>query len=370
MKILDKYRGCLIGGAAGDALGYAVEFLQSEAILKKYGTKGITEYDLVDGVAQISDDTQMTLFTANGLLVGTTRGRMRGIMAPYPAYIFQCYEEWLDTQIPEDSKQEKFHTSWLYHVPELHHSRAPGSTCINALAKGEPGSVAKPINNSKGCGGLMRVAPIGLYFKDRPRSPLEIDRIGAETAALTHGHELGYLPAAAFVHIIHRIVHDPLATLHFAVQDSMSALSELFPDAKHLDELLALMQRAIDLSAKEYDDLDAIRELGEGWVAEETLAIAIYCALKYESDFNQALIAAVNHDGDSDSTGAVTGNILGAHLGLNKIPEKYLYGLELKHVILEIADDLFHDCQMCEYGSYYDEIWFQKYMRADYQPKQ
>ena len=71
MKNIDKYRGCLVGGASGDALGYAVEFYQEDFIFKKYGENGITEYDLINGIAHISDDTQMTLFTANGLLLGT-----------------------------------------------------------------------------------------------------------------------------------------------------------------------------------------------------------------------------------------------------------------------------------------------------------
>ena len=73
MKSLDKFKGCLLGGAAGDALGYAVEFLDEPGIVKKYGKNGITSYDLSDGKALISDDTQMTLFTANGMLLGTTR---------------------------------------------------------------------------------------------------------------------------------------------------------------------------------------------------------------------------------------------------------------------------------------------------------
>lgn len=64
MKNIDKYRGCLIGGAAGDALGYAVEFLDDSAIFSRYREKGITQYTLRNGVAEISDDTQMTLFTA------------------------------------------------------------------------------------------------------------------------------------------------------------------------------------------------------------------------------------------------------------------------------------------------------------------
>ena len=104
----------------------------------------------------------------------------------------------------------------------------------------------------------------------------------------------------------------------------------MFAPAEHLSEFIGIMEKAIKLSKEDIDDLDAIRELGEGWVAEETLAIAVYCALKYEKDFDKALIAAVNHSGDSDSTGAVTGNILGAYLGMSAIPQKYLDNLELK----------------------------------------
>ena len=114
------------------------------------------------------------------------------------------------------------------------------------------------------------------------------------------------------------------------------------------------------------DDLDALRELGQGWVAEETLAIAIYCALKYEQDFEKAIIAAVNHSGDSDSTGAVTGNILGAHLGLKAIPHKFLCDLELRDTILEIADDLFRDCKILGDNNYQDEVWERKYVHHTY----
>ena len=99
MKDLDKYRGCLVGGAAGDALGYAVEFWGEEHIFSRYGERGITEYELdAKGVAHFSDDTQMTLFTANGLLLGTTRGMTRGIMGPYESYVSYCYGDWYRTQ--------------------------------------------------------------------------------------------------------------------------------------------------------------------------------------------------------------------------------------------------------------------------------
>ncbi len=367
MKDIDKYRGCIIGGAVGDALGYAVEFLEDRYIFEKYGDEGITEYSLVNGVALISDDTQMTLFTANGLLYGKTRGMTRSIMGSYPSYIALCYKDWLKTQTADEFGFEPPEYSWLNNIPEMNHSREPGRTCINYLMHDNLGSTSDPKNDSKGCGGVMRVAPIGLYFEDKYYSMDEIDMIGAETAALTHGHELGYIPAAMLVHIVHLLAHNTNITVLDAVSDAKKAISRLFPNAKHLNELLELTDKAINLASEsEIDDLDAIRELGEGWVAEETLAIAIYCSLKYDSNFEKAIIASVNHSGDSDSTGSVTGNILGAHLGMSKIPEKFLTNLELKETILEISDDLFNDCRISEYGNHKDEVWVSKYIEHTY----
>lgn len=364
MKNLDKYRGCLIGGAAGDALGYAVEFLTDEQIFKKYGENGITEYTLVDGTAQISDDTQMSLFTANGLLACTSRGMTES----YLSYLSLAYKDWFLTQTSEQFGKEPQHICWLNNAKELNHSREPGRTCINAIMHGCNGTVDKPINNSKGCGGVMRVAPIGLYFEDKKIKNYEVDMIGAEAAALTHGHELGYIPAAALVHIIRLISHDDISLLS-AVSDSVIAVKNLFASAEHLSEFVEIMEKAIMLSKENMNDLDAIKELGQGWVAEETLAISVYCALKYENDFERALIAAVNHSGDSDSVGAVTGNILGACLGMSAIPKKYLNKLEAKEVILEIADDLFNDCKKSKCASYHDEVWNRKYIDKTYTPQ-
>lgn len=84
----------------------------------------------------------------------------------------------------------------------------------------------------------------------------------------------------------------------------------------------------------------AIKQIGEGWVAKETLAIAVYCVAKYFDDFEKALVASVNHSGDSDSTRAVTGNILGAAIGYDALPEHFKSNLELHDVILHVADDL------------------------------
>ena len=362
MRNQDKFRGCLIGGAAGDALGYAVEFMREDEIFRKYGENGITEYDLRDGTARISDDTQMTLFTAAGLLAGATRGRMRGMTGSYTGHIHHAYTDWLKTQMEQYPLPDEYHCSWLVNVPELFNTRAPGNTCISSLISDRVGTIENPLNRSKGCGGVMRVAPVGLYFNDRGTDIRQIARIGAEAAAITHGHALGWMPAAALAQIIHEISQndDPV---YDAVMKTLHTQEEMWPDTVEREAFLDIMYRAVDLAAADRDDLEAIHKLGEGWVAEETLAIAVYCALKYENDFDRAMIAAVNHNGDSDSTGAVAGNILGARLGLTGIPEKYTKNLELKDVILEIADDLWQDCRMSE-GDYEhrDPVWTQKYI--------
>lgn len=367
MRSLDRFRGCLVGGAAGDALGYEVEFENETSIFKRFGSSGITEYVLHNGVARISDDTQMTLFTATGLLLGITRGRTRGIMGPFEGYIGYSYRDWLKTQKGIYPEQEEYRYSWLSNVRELHSKRAPGNTCMNSLEQEELGTTRKPINHSKGCGGVMRVAPIGLYFVDYEGvSGKEVARIGAEAAALTHGHELGYIPAAILAHMVWQLAGNPDTTILKAVDDAVEVTKKLFPDAKHMKQMIHLIGDAKTLARQNMEDLKAIKKLGAGWVAEETLAIAIYCALKYENDFDKALIASVNHSGDSDSTGAVTGNILGARLGLAGIPEKYITNLELCDLIVEVADDLYHDCRISEYDTDADPVWVEKYIAMTY----
>lgn len=368
----DRFRGCMIGGAVGDALGYAVEFSSENQIFSQYGKRGITEYNLSGGKAIVSDDTQMTMFTATALLDGATRGKMRGIMGNFEDYIALEYGGWYLTQtapFPVDIDENYAKYGWIMNDPRLFKRRAPGNTCLSALAGGKTGTLEEPINNSKGCGGVMRVAPVGLYFANGNYDKMpqtEIDLIGAKAAAITHGHELGYIPAAALVHILSLLAKDDSVSVLDAVADSVAAMRKIFKVSKQLEYFSRLMEKAAALAAGSDNDLDAIHELGEGWVAEETLAIAVYCAIKYQSDFEKAICAAVNHNGDSDSTGAVCGNILGAHLGLSNIPQKFQTDLEFYDTLTTLADDLLDDCKMCEFGDYYDEAWDEKYIKRTY----
>ncbi len=373
---LDAIRGCLYGGAVGDALGYPVEFLGEGAIFSKYSRKGITEFekDHKTGKALISDDTQMTLFTANGLLVGDTRGCMRGIRGWPRGYVAYAYQDWLLTQessFAEVNRHERFSKgggrSWLLDVSELYSRRAPGNTCLSALEREMKGEsyddyVAAKRNNSKGCGGIMRVAPLAVAYRLEMET---LDMEGAQLAAITHGHSLGYMPAAVLVHIINRIVFPPDGNrqpLKDIILEARDTAARIFADDPNLGRLTGIINLAIKLSENDEDDLDNIHQLGEGWVAEETLGISLYCALRYRDDFSAGIIAAVNHKGDSDSTGAVTGNILGAMTGYRAMEEKWKKDLELSDVILEIADDLCHGCQMSEYSRYWDKDWETKYI--------
>lgn len=373
---LDQIRGCMVGGAVGDALGYAIEFWKEDWIFSKYGKRGITEYSLDEetGKALISDDTQMALFTADGLMVGDTRGQMRGVMGRPRVYVEMAYFDWLRTQnvtFEESRKQPRGSmrgcTSWLTDVPELYSRREPGNTCLSALHsrqaddRGTGSFIKAKLNDSKGCGGIMRIAPLALYYNIPEIRELDIE--GAEIAAITHGHSLGYMPAAVLTHIINRIVFsDEKPNLKEIVIEAKDTVADIFKGDKHIQELMDIIDLAVELSESDEADIDNIHRIGEGWVAEETLGIAIYCALKYRDDFSAGIIASVNHNGDSDSTGAVTGNILGALLGFDAIDEKWKRNLELLDVIIEMSDDLCHGCQMYEFGHYTDPDWTRKYI--------
>ena len=373
MGNIDKYRGCLLGGAAGDALGYAIEFDREEAIAARYGSHGIRDYQLDErGLAPFSDDTQMTLYTANSLLCSlaalsahTSSGAPTAIdaqassgaptssdapalapatlpspaaLAAYaPAQMAQFYVEWMYTQVSPFPLAEP--KAWISSLPELFASRAPGVTCMNACEAMANG--AKAVNNSKGCGGIMRMAPVGLINTCPSFSGVELQCLGAQLAELTHCHELGWMPAGVFAHIVSLLSRDEASSVREAATQALNTLPEAFPNAHYLGQLQELLRYTLRLADRDIPDLEAIHALGEGWVAEEALAIGLLCSLRHEDDFAGAITSAVNHGGDSDSTVAIAGNIVGAHLGLAGIPQRYLEHLELRDTISKIADDLF-----------------------------
>lgn len=341
----DRIRGSMVGGAVGDALGYPVEFFSSFAeIQERYGPLGITRYDtdpvwLSDdeksGEALISDDTQMTLYTANGLLLVAQQA------SDPRRTICRAYLQWFLGQTGEKSNQ--YDDCWIGRFPELAARRAPGNTCLSALHAIHKGQV--PDNYSKGCGGVMRVAPIALFAVAHDMPIESANRLAAEAAAITHLHPLGFISAALDAHIIYRLAlddHPSRESMEACYREGIETMKKLFPQHRaDVDCMENLTELAILRSYNRQHSVADVEKFGGGWTGEEALAIAMYCALRYHDNFEQAMIAAVNHAGDSDSTGAVTGNILGAALGYEAIPQYYKENLELHDLILHMADDLF-----------------------------
>ena len=180
------------------------------------------------------------------------------------------------------------------------------------------------------------MAPAGLYYYDSPEIAF---RMAADFAAITHGHPCGYLSAGAFGFIVAQIIGG--MNIRSAV---IASLKDLNKYQGH-EECTALLKKALKLSKSNVKPYKAVISLGEGWVAEETLAIAVYCALKYPHDFKKANCLAVNHGGDSDSTGAVCGNILGAYLGRKGVPQQWIEQVESSDFISMIAQKLYFSVQ-------------------------
>lgn len=342
----DRIRGAMIGCAAGDALGYPVKVLSEAAIVERYGLRGITAYDLDEnGTACFTADTQLMLLSANGILFAHTRGALRGIMAPVYQYFDAFYMDWYRLQTTERASRSR--VGWINAYPALSAKRAPSPTSMRVFSSDKFGSMDEPVNDSKGSGCLLRAVPIGLSYSDDPAYILDL---AANTAALTHGNEVAWVASGVLALIISLIIHQELSIAE-AVNETLKALDKSFPDSrKAVHELLSSIWSARPLATSASSDLDAIHALGEGWVANEALAIGILCALRYENDIAGAMTFAANHGGNSNATAAIAGMLVGARIGFNAIPDRFVDRLELVDVILELADDVTTDCPMSDWG--------------------
>jgi len=333
--IRNKLLGCLLGGAVGDALGAPVEFLSRAEIGERFGPAGIQDYAMAYGrLGAITDDTQMTLFSAEGLLRAYVRGSLRGIVS-ITSVVSRAYLRWLWTQgfEPRLENSPLHGNGWLWEMKELHSQRAPGQTCLSALlAMNEP-TDRRANNNSKGAGGIMRVAPVSMMFAGQPEKAQQVFRLGMELAWLTHGHPSGFLSAASFAVILHALLCDE--PIDVGIERACGYLSQ----ADEHQETLEALQRGVALASSGVGPDSAIEKIGEAWVGEEALGVAVYCALNAEN-FRDGVLMAVNHDGDSDTTGSLVGQLLGAIHGQSAIPKRWLNSLELRETITQIAIDI------------------------------
>jgi ADP-ribosylglycohydrolase len=337
MDVLERVRGCLLGGAIGDALGAPIEFESLRVIRRQHGNDGITGYVAtwrgLSGL--ITDDTQMTLFTVEGL-INARHGAATGADDTLEA-VRQAYLRWLDTQQhktppPADRPHRNGRLreeTWLYST------RAPGNACLTGLRRPFPGpsplGTPGPVNpGSKGCGTVMRSAPFGLAAPGEHRTAF---LRAAACAQITHGHPTGSLAAGAFAAIVALLMTgEPLER---AVHHTLDLLANYPAHDETTNALLA----ALALASGGEHTPEGVESLGGAWVAEEALAIGVYCALA-EPSVERALLLSVNHSGDSDSTGSVCGNLVGTMYGAAALPAAWLAPLEGRDTIERLATEL------------------------------
>jgi ADP-ribosylglycohydrolase len=336
---VSRVRGSLLGGAVGDALGFPVEFDSLAALTKRAGGP-VRDYLPISGLSDgaISDDTQMTLFTADAISRFRDGGADSMTLRDAEA---EAYLDWYDTQLGGSlgraaaaSPGSLLAERWLYS------RRAPGTTIMGALesAASRPAGTPVPdaVNSSKGCGTVMRSAPFGLVAG---WTPDEADRHSADAARITHGHPTAAASAGVFARIVRLVLASgDLLQSVFAGLLSLEVRTGLYSDEATADALMW----ALNAATTGAPSPQRIEEFGGGWIAEEALGIAVYCALVYpgEHQILDALSLAVSHSGDSDSTGAICGNLLGALHGEAALPAALVARLEGLPTITRVADAL------------------------------
>ena len=360
--IKNQNRGVLLGLAVGDAMGHTVDSRSLEEICADYGPNGLLGYDLVNGYADVTSYTQVAAFTANGLLLGLTRGQTKGSILSATKYISMALKEWSRTQM--FSLPEKNYC-WLTRVPEMKRKFCMDTRMLDALSREELGCLDYPQYKSNQSGALTTVIPIALMQKDLDMCQSELDRLGAETVALTHGDPEAFLTGATLTHLLCLLLNDPSVPIAEAVQQTIHAVQLQFgSEYGHCGKIWELLQLALTLAiSPNVSPMDAMQNLSCR-TAAEVLAGAVYAVATCNRDFDAAMIIAVNHSGRSSAVGAITGALLGAILGYEALPEFYLESLEAAAPLTELADDMAAGFSEMVGRSLFDMDWERKYLSA------
>ena len=332
-----NYIGCIIGGAIGDALGAAVEGKSFHSIQKKFGKEGITDFEVKEGwggwkKGTITDDTHMTFYTIDGLIKSAIKN-FNPNKVPDVKILLESYKDWLKAQnLKSMTEGIKFHHGWISDIENLNHKRTPGGSCKQAIASGIIGTLVNRVNNSKGNGAIMRMAPVGLMYYENPKIAFEA---GVDIGCLTHGHPEGYLPAGCLASIIANLIQGK------SLEQSIDNTIEILKTYKNHESTLEYINKAREMVRNNIPPSQTGKILGEGSFGSDGLACAIYYSLKNPNDFKKAVLMAVNYSKDNDSVGAITGNIMGAKVNSNNIPTNWKENVEFSKELQEAAVDLF-----------------------------
>ena len=340
------YRGCLLGMAVGDALGEPADKLTWDQIREDFGPGGLMGY--AADTPRVTSHTQLCAFTANGLLLGQTRGQISGKMAPLPRYMALSQKEWARTQRPHTHQGRTY--CWVYWVDQLRRRACTDSRMVEMLGADHLGTPEEPINRLDGCGSLTAAVAVGLFGTDPAR-------LGADAVALTYGHSTAILSGAIAAELIHRAAHRREESMEQLLRGSLAAVEETFASRfPKTRTVTAAVAYAMDLAGRGRSAM----ELLVCQTAPQVLAGAACVLMGCSDDFDAAMVAAVNHSGRSSAVAALVGAVLGARLGEEALPEFYVDGLDVVSPLRTLADDLYAGCPRVM-----DLEWDRKYIQGE-----
>lgn len=359
-KKRSAYRGCLLGLAVGDAMGYTVNSHTLAEIQEDYGPNGLQGYDPMNGYAEVTSYTQLAAFTANGLLYGLTQGRIKGTMPPFINYLARSHWEWASSQAMMDRPART--ACWVFKEKTLCRRHCLDTRMKEIILRKQFGTPEDRLNLMNTPSTLTTAVAVGMFHDPENMEHQELGRLGAEAVALTHGDPMAFLPGA-FVSQLTASVLRSSAPLEELVERTVNDFREQFDRDYHrpVSQICSLIRQAAELSRDENTLFVEAMERLQCKTGAQVLAGVVYSLLAGEEDFDTSLIIAVNHSGASAAVAALVGAILGARLGMEALPEFYLECLECRQELQELADDLFQGCPFEKGDVFFDDDWDSKY---------
>ena len=291
-----RFVGCMIGSAVGDALGASFEGLWiNKQSIENFSFSG-----------RWTDDTHMMIGIAESLIAN------KGFNGEHMAWTF--IKNW---------------------EREPWRGYGPGPPRVFRMIKSGVAwdEAAKQLYGgmgSYGNGAAMRVAPVGLFYYDDAE---KLREIAYKSAEITHTHVLGKEGAALQAYAVALALKTPLEKFSpSSFLDELTSFTRVDAYREKLEKAKALLERD--------DKREIIESLGNSVEALNSVPTAIYCFAKHHESYAKAMLYAISLGGDTDTIGAMTGAIAGAHHGLEKIPENWREKLEKKDYIEKLANEL------------------------------
>lgn len=292
----ERYRGALLGLAAGDALGTTLEFTRPGTFAPLKDMVGGGPFNLPPGAW--TDDTSMALCLAESLV------ERRGFDA---ADQMRRYVRW----------SRDGHLSSTGVCFDIGNATRAALSRFSETGDPYAGS-ADP--HSAGNGSLMRLAPVALAYARRPERALEVAALSSRT---THGAETAADACRYYAALLVGAL-DGLDKTHLLAADFW-VHGPLHPEVA-------------EVAAGSFKRREPPEICGSGYVVR-SLEAALW-AFHKTADFGTGALAAVNLGDDADTTGAVYGGLAGAYYGAENIPESWRKKLVMEEKLVKFADDL------------------------------